>query len=155
MRIQIEKTGECLNFQLRRTSRLVSRHYDDALRPLGLRSNQFTILAVLAQRGPISLTKLADLLEMERSALARNLKPIARKGFVVVSQGTDRRTRSAQLAPAGKRKLGKAWPTWHRAQSELVANVGHNQAAFLMRALSKVRTTLKQKSDTLFTGVSR
>ena len=35
--IAINKTRGCLNFQLRRTSRLLARYYDDALRPFGLR----------------------------------------------------------------------------------------------------------------------
>src|SRR6516225_3392721 len=83
----IEKTRGCLNLHLRRVSRQVSRHYDDALRPVGLRITQFTILAVLAQSGPLSLTDLANLLGMERSALARNLKPIAREVWVVVAPG--------------------------------------------------------------------
>src|SRR6516225_1728379 len=50
--------------------------YDDVLRPLGLRVTQFNLLAVLTQTGPIAITALADLMGMERSALARNLKPI-------------------------------------------------------------------------------
>jgi DNA-binding MarR family transcriptional regulator len=139
---RIEKTRGCLNFQLRRTSREVSRYYDDALRPLGLRISQFNILAILAQTGPISVTDLGNILGMERSALARNLKPIAREGFVVVSQGEDRRTRLAKLAPAGKRKLDAALPRWNRAQNELVAKFGPDQAALLIEVLSRIRAAL-------------
>ena len=139
---EIEKTQGCLNFQLRRTSRQVSRYYDDALRPLGLRITQFSILAVLAQRGPISVTDLAGGLGMERSALARNLKPIARQGFVDVSHGEDRRTRLVKLTPAGKRKLDEALPSWNQAQDELVANLGPDQTALLIQVLSRIRTAL-------------
>jgi DNA-binding MarR family transcriptional regulator len=139
---RIEKTQGCLNFQLRRTSRLVSRYYDDALRPLGLRITQFNILAVLAQSGPISLTHLAKVLGTERSALARNLKPIARKGLVKLVHGEDRRTRMAELAFPGKRKLDEALPIWNRAQNKLVAKLGPDQTALLIQVLSSIRGAL-------------
>ena len=68
---------------------MLGRYYDDALRPMGLRITQFNILAVLAQTGPIAITALAEVLGLERSALARNLKPVTRKRFVIVSTGSD------------------------------------------------------------------
>lgn len=139
---QIEKTQRCLNFQLRRISRPISRYYDDALRPLGLRITQFNILAVLAQSGPISLTNLATLLGMERSALARNLKPVARKGLVKLAHGEDRRTRMVELASPGKRKLIEALPSWTGAQNKLVAKLGPDQTALLIQVLSSIRYAL-------------
>jgi DNA-binding MarR family transcriptional regulator len=138
----IEKTRDCLNFQLRRTSRQVSRYYDDALRSLGLRITQFNILAILAQSGPISLTDLARVVGMERSALARSLKPMARQGFVAVSLGEDRRTRLAKLAPTGMRKLDQALPVWNRVQDKLVVKLGPDQTALLIQVLANTRAAL-------------
>jgi DNA-binding MarR family transcriptional regulator len=140
--VPIEKTRGCLNFQLRKTTRQVSRYYDDALRPLGLRITQFNILAVLAQRGPISVTVLARILGLERSALARNLKPIARGGLVSVAHGDDRRSRLAKLTPAGRRRLHRALPRWNRTQDKLVADLGADQAKALLDILSKVNSLL-------------
>jgi DNA-binding MarR family transcriptional regulator len=138
----IERTRGCLNLHLRRVTRQVSRHYDDALRPVGLRVTQFTILAVLAQTGPLALTGLADLLGMERSALARNLKPIQRSGLVEVLQGQDRRSRLAALTRAGQHKLRQALPKWNDAQNELVDKLGPDQSALLIEVLSRLRIAL-------------
>ena len=132
----------CLNFQLRRTARQVSRYYDDALRPLSLRVSQFNVLAVLAQTGPMAVTELADILGMDRSALARNLKPLARRGLLKVAPGKDRRTRLAALKPAGKRKLASALPEWGRAQERLVARVGRDEALRLAEFLGRLRSAL-------------
>ena len=118
--VSIEKTQGCLNFQLRRTSRLLGRYYDDVLRHLELRVTQFNLLAVLAQTGPIAITALADLMAMERSALARNLKPIERRKLVTVTPGKDKRTRTVKLTPAGRRKLAEALPKWDQAQTRLI-----------------------------------
>ena len=143
--IAINKTRGCLNFQLRRTSRLLARYYDDALRPFGLRITQFNILAVLAQTGPITITALADFVGLERSALARNLKPIARKQFVTIVPGKDKRTRTVKLASAGRRKLKETLPRWDQAQTKLVEKVGRDDASALLRAVGKVDETLRAR----------
>ena len=140
--VPIEKTQGCLNFQLRRTSRLLGRYYDDALRHLGLRVTQFNLLAVLAQTGPIAITALADLVAMERSALARNLKPIERRRLVTVTPGKDKRTRTVKLAPAGRSKLEEALPVWDKAQTRLIRKMEPDGASGLVRALAKIRTAL-------------
>src|SRR5262249_33701635 len=140
--VRIEDTQDCLNFHLRRTSRVVNRHYDDFLRPVGLRAAQFNILAVLAQSGPSSLSDLASVLGIERSALARNLKPITRKGFVVLSYGEDRRRRVTEVTRAGKRKLKQALSKWNRAQTELRAKLGEDQAGLLVQVLAAARKAL-------------
>jgi len=143
--VRIEKTQGCLNFQLRRTSRLLGRYYDDALRPLGLRGTQFNLLAVLAQTGPIAITAFADLVGMERSAVARNLKPIERRKLVTVTPGKDKRTRTVTLAPAGRRKLEEALPEWDQAQTQLIRKMP-NRASGLVQALAKIRTALGEGS---------
>jgi DNA-binding MarR family transcriptional regulator len=141
--IPIKKTKGCVNFQLRRTSRLLARYYDDALRPRGLRITQFNILAVLAQTGPIAITALADFNGMERSALARTLKPIVRLGLVSISPGHDKRTRTVRLAPAGRRKLNATLSAWDRAQTQLIKRIGRDDASALLRVIARVLEVLR------------
>ena len=144
--VPIEKTQGCLNFQLRRTSRLLGRYYDDALRHLGLRITQFNLLAVLVQTGPIAITALAELVGMERSALARNLKPIERRKLVTVIPGKDKRTRTVTLAPAGRRKLEEALPKWDQTQTQLIRKMKPDRASGLVQALAKIRTAIGEES---------
>ena len=144
--VPIEKTQGCLNFQLRRTSRLLGRYYDDALRHLGLRITQFNLLAVLVQTGPIAITALAELVGMERSALARNLKPIERRKLVTVTPGKDKRTRTVTLAPAGRRKLEEALPKWDQTQTQLIRKMKPDRASGLVQALAKIRTAIGEES---------
>jgi DNA-binding MarR family transcriptional regulator len=132
---RLEETRGCLNALIRRTSRIVARHYDDVLKPTGLKSTQFTMLAALAQTGPISLTELASLLGTERSALARNLKPLERSGFAGVSTGDDRRVRIVELTRAGRQKLEKALPHWAKAQGRLAKDLGSSDVSRLVALL--------------------
>lgn len=142
LKTRIEETQTCLYFRFGRTVRLLNRHYDKVLRPIGLRVAQFNILAALAQSGPISVTKLANLIGIERSALARNLKSIARRRWVRLYEGEDRRMLVAEITPAGTNKLTRALPNWKTAQSELVAGLGSAQTTRLLEQLSKIRQIL-------------
>lgn len=118
---RFSEASACLNYNLRRTSRLVNHHYDQALKPAGVRAGQFNLMIPVALRGVFSITGLAALLGMERSALARNLKPLERKGWVRVTVGGDRRTRIVRLTREGERLLLRAYPLWEQAQRDLTS----------------------------------
>ena len=46
--------GACLATRVRQLSRIVTRVYDDAMRPLGITASQYTLLAQLAARDSIT-----------------------------------------------------------------------------------------------------
>lgn len=144
MTVKLEETRGCLNFLLRRTSRIVARHYDDALRPHGLRATQFNVLSVLAQMGSTSLTELANVMAMERSALARNLKPLEREGFVTINSGNDKRTRIADVTTKGRRKLKIALPAWAAAHKAVYAILGSTEGTRLGNAARKAGDRLSR-----------
>ena len=146
MSVKLEDTRGCWNFLLRRTSRIIARHYDVALRPFGLRSTQFNMLAVLAQKGPTSLTELASFLAMERSALARNLKPLERLGYVSIKPGKDKRTRISEVTNAGQKKLMQALPAWSAAQKEVAKSLGDSESARFVRIVQKMGSYLAEQS---------
>lgn len=118
-KVRLSKAATCLNYNLRRTSRLVNRYYEQALKPAGLRAGQFNLMVPVGLSGTLSITQLAELLGMERSALARNLKPLERKHWVTITVGGDRRTRLVRLTREGRRSLRTAYPFWEQAQREL------------------------------------
>jgi DNA-binding MarR family transcriptional regulator len=142
---RLEETRACLNFLVRRTSRIVGRYYDAALKPTGLRATQFNVMSVLAQTGPLSFTKLAAVLGMERSVLARNLKPLERHGFATVSPGNDKRVRVAQLTRRGKLKLRSMLPVWSTAQSQLSRELGARDAGRLVSLLRVLAKRLESR----------
>ena len=67
---------QCNCSTLRSATRVLTQAYDEVLRPSGLRTTQFSILARLAGVGPVPLSELAELLAMDRTTLARNLRPL-------------------------------------------------------------------------------
>jgi DNA-binding MarR family transcriptional regulator len=97
---------------VRRTARTVTRLYDEALRPSGLTGPQFGLLVAVRVLGPVSLTRLAAGSDADRTTLTRNLKLLARDGFVHVETGRDQRTRQVGLTDKGREALARALPLW-------------------------------------------
>jgi len=110
----------CLHTQ--RAARLLARRFDEALRPHGLTSGQFSLLMALNRPAPPRMGAVAGLLAMDRTTLTAALKPLERRGLVLVEQDpADRRSRLLELTPAGLEALAQAVPVWRRVHAELDA----------------------------------
>ena len=103
----------CLCLHAQRAARALARRFDEALRPAGLTSGQFSLLMSLNRPDPPHLGSVAALLAMDRTTLTANLKPLERRGLVEIATDTkDRRARRLRLTPAGRAVLAGAVPIW-------------------------------------------
>ncbi len=114
----------CACTALRKVSRAVTRVYDDRLAAHGMTTTQFAVLRNLAREGRMPLSRLADLLVMERTTLYRALAPIARKGWVTVTPADRGHAKDVALAPAGRAAMDAAEPDWRAVQDDLVGAMG-------------------------------
>src|ERR1700739_3578166 len=102
---------------LRQAARRVTKLYDNALAPIGLGINQYSILARLNRVGPSTIQNLARLLVMDRSTLGHLLRPLEKRGFVKLEVSKqDRRSRMVALTQTGAAVVTKARPRWAAAQ---------------------------------------
>jgi DNA-binding MarR family transcriptional regulator len=127
----------CICNNLRRAARLVTNYYDKLFESTGLRVSQLTILVALYRAGIQTINEMAEKLELDRTTLTRNLKPLAHKGLLTIAPGSDQRTRVVALTPAGEAVLIKALPLWEQAQSYMVEGIGEANAALLLAQLSE------------------
>lgn len=110
----------CLCLHTQRAARRLARHFDEALRPLGLKSGQFSLLMSLNRPQPPTLGSVAELLAMDRTTLTANLKPLARDGLVEVRPDSrDRRARRLVLTGRGHALLARAVPVWTRTHRDI------------------------------------
>ena len=128
----------CTCAAIRQAARRVTRLYDQALAPAGLRITQYPILAWLAATGPAPMGALAERMVMDRATLGHNLRPLEAEGLVTMSVGTDRRSRLVSLTPAGRQKLAEAKPLWRAAQKAFETKFGADEAAALRATMSRV-----------------
>jgi DNA-binding MarR family transcriptional regulator len=121
---ELVQATRCACFSLRKAARAVTQRYDDALRPAGLRTTQFSLLTLLRLAGPAPMTRLAEEAVMDRTTLARNLKVLQRAGLVRVLPGADARVREVEITRTGITKLEEAFPHWQRAQRSMARSLG-------------------------------
>jgi DNA-binding MarR family transcriptional regulator len=136
----LEAIGKaCFALHARMTARLLSRVYDGALRPIGLKLPQFGILGAVEHSALLSETALAERLGLERTTLVRNLKTLVEKGWIEPVPGDGRGLRH-RLTPAGRATLKAAIPLWEAAQrrvEERLVEIDPESARRAMRALRK------------------
>ncbi|MGY5036573.1 MarR family winged helix-turn-helix transcriptional regulator [Streptomyces sp. 900116325] len=132
--------GECCNnLALRKAARYLGATYDKALAPVGLRGTQLSILQQLSVHGEVTITGLADVIAMDRTTMASNLKPLARGGLVTVEpSAADRRARIAAITPDGVARLEAALPLWNAVQAQFEETFGADEAAHLRAYLEAV-----------------
>ena len=136
---QIDDVGrECAALRTRMAARSVTRIYDEAMRPVGLKITQFTLLVAIKMGAPESISQLADHLAMERTTLTRNLQLLEREGLVEVGPEGYRRARSMRLTKTGEAKLKKALPIWQATQDRMVAALGKDRWTDARRHLEEL-----------------
>jgi DNA-binding MarR family transcriptional regulator len=124
----------CLCLHAQRAARSLGRRFDEALRPIGLTSGQFSLLNALNRpappsmapvAAPPSMAPVAALLGMDRTTLTAALKPLQRRGLVAVEpDANDRRGRRLRLTAEGSALLARAAPVWMRTHAEVEARLG-------------------------------
>jgi DNA-binding MarR family transcriptional regulator len=137
-KLTVEKYMDCVCFNLRKTARAITQLYDEALRPSGLRCTQFSLLIAATRLEPVTVTHLAEIVVMDRTTLARNLRPLEKKGLMNVTPGDDQRTRIVTLTTRGKEVLARALPLWEKAQARVVRGMGQERWTALEANLKDV-----------------
>ncbi len=114
----------CVCATLRKATRSVTQFFDNTLRPSGLRSTQFHILAEVRGAGEATVTELTKLLVMDQTTLTRSLALLERNGLLTTVPKPDGRLKSVRLTVKGNRALAFAFPLWSAAQEKMVGAIG-------------------------------
>jgi DNA-binding MarR family transcriptional regulator len=111
---------DCYCTQLRRASGGVTKIYDEALRPQGLRITQFSLLRGLGRLGTATLTELSDELALDRTTMSRSVQVLIDAGWVDASVGEkDGREKILKLNDRGRKTIQDAMPLWSKAQARV------------------------------------
>jgi DNA-binding MarR family transcriptional regulator len=138
---------DCMCASLRRASRGLTQFYEEALRPLGLRSSQFTILQALSIAREVSQGVLGEILSMDSTTLTRTLKTMSREGWIAERRGKDRRERLLSLSDAGRDRFNLAVPAWETAQAQLKREMGCQRWGDLLRLTNELKTLPIQRGE--------
>lgn len=139
----------CFCLHAQRAARVVARRFDDALRPVGLKSGQFSLLISLNRPEAPTIGSVATLLAMDRTTLTANLKPLERRGLLeVVPDAKDKRTRRLVLTDEGRALLEAATPIWCRTHEMIETAFEPGAAAALRRGLGALSAGVVAAAET-------
>ena len=131
---------ECVAVRLRLLNRVVTKLYDDALRPFGLKVSQLNVLVAAGKLGLARPREVCRRLHLDTSTLSRNVERLRARGWVEVVSGRDARTQPFRLTPAGKRLLERVIPAWAQAQGRARALLGKEGWTWLGSATRELRS---------------
>lgn len=118
----------CFCIRLRRIAQKVTDFYDKIIKPSGVSANQFFLLVNLNFTEGCGIGELAQRVKLEKSTLARTLRPLLLSGLVVDKSSEKSRKRQLHVSSLGKDTLEKALPLWKKAQEEMTIRLemGHD-----------------------------
>lgn len=132
-----EAISDCIATRLRLLTRVVTKLYDDALRPFGLTVSQMSLLAVAAYRGTIRQAAVGTQLQMDNSTLSRNLERMRDAGWLEELSEPDARVHSHKLTESGQTLFERAMPAWRVAQRRANELIGESGVIALRRFAKK------------------
>ena len=138
---------ECYCTQFRRSANALTSVYDNALRPVGLKITQLTLLRGLDRLGSATYNEIASELSLDKTTISRNVKLLIDAGWVNVSSDEDARYKLATLSPAGARVLKEAEPYWRAAQNQVEKEVKKFMKGPAKAALLDALETLQKVGD--------
>jgi DNA-binding MarR family transcriptional regulator len=130
----------CLSANLRRTERLVTRHYDAYLEPSGVSAVQLPILGIVAVAAEPTFRLLADELELDRSTLSRNLSVLERNGMLTIGPSSGPKPGKIALTAKGRNMLRRAHTLWRQAHRALEKALSSEELAAGLTFLRGLRS---------------
>lgn len=135
-----ELIDACACTRLRTAARMMTRAYDDALRPSGVTAAQLAILAAVDVDHSTSIAELSKRLSLDRTTLSRNLKPLEQAKWIRLGDEGWRRSKTVHVTADGKQRLARATALWEAAQTAFLKRFGKSEWKRLERDLKAVAT---------------
>ncbi len=129
----------CLCAVTRKAGRILTRHYDNYLKPSGLKTTQFSMLVNIVRNPATTVSELAKLLAMDQTTVTRNLRVLVKSGYIHVEpEVADQRIKRIQIADMGMSKMNEAGPLWEKAQLNMERVLGRASIEGLLSTFKKM-----------------
>lgn len=131
---------KCHCLKMRRSAENVIRFYDHVLSPSGVTVRQYSLLSIIAEKPGCSVRELSDAAELDRSTLARSLKPLMQTGYIEDRKEKSARNSVLYLTKVGADICSQAASLWQKAQEEYEEKVGRDRVTELESLLELLQT---------------
>ncbi|WP_332651281.1 MarR family winged helix-turn-helix transcriptional regulator [Lysinibacillus sp. 54212] len=119
--------------------RFLVNRLNDTLKEFGLYNSQWTILFLLHQEGPMSLTSIWKYLNVEAPTITRTVARLEKLGLVERQQGDDRREKIVSLTPEAIELFPKVENSIMTFEEKMVSNLTGEEQEQLAMLLKKMK----------------
>lgn len=137
-----EKTAyksQCYCMNLRRAANAITDYYDKALKEIGISVSQYSLLVNLERMETASTSELAERVNLDRSTLVRNLKPLLEQEWILDYAREGARSHKFAVSEKGRALLTQGKPLWDRAQEDVKNCLTEAETETLLRLLRKLQ----------------
>lgn len=131
---------KCHCLKMRRSAGNVIKFYDNILSPSGVTVRQYSLLNKIAENEGCSVRELSDATELDRSTLARSLKPLMKAGYIEDRKEKSARNSMLYLTKEGLETCNCASELWAEAQKEYEDKIGKDKVRELESILELLQT---------------
>jgi DNA-binding MarR family transcriptional regulator len=126
-------------YMLGRAAARVQAMGEEDLEPLGITPREYSVLAVLAERSPLTQTRIAETLGFDRTTILKLGAALERKGLVMRARDEhDRRAYAVELTAQGDRLRTRALTLLLDCEERFLTQLAGEQRDQLHDLLSRV-----------------
>ncbi|HCI4375919.1 TPA: winged helix-turn-helix transcriptional regulator [Klebsiella pneumoniae] len=135
----LDMSSPCYCKNLRDFTRKMTAIYDAELNAYGINIAQYSLMRLVINNNPVSLTRLGDIAGLDRSTVGRNVTVLARKGWLQVDRdGMDKRQQQVSITPEGEALIRDAFPSWQRCQHIIEERLGADNVMALQNIFHQI-----------------
>lgn len=120
-------------------NRYLVNQLNDVLKQHGLFNSQWTILFLLYQNGPMSLTSIWKYLNVEAPTITRTVTRLETLGWVERQQGNDKREKIIALTLFAVEQFPSVEASIMAFELEMIKNLDHEEQQLLIDLLEKMK----------------
>jgi DNA-binding MarR family transcriptional regulator len=139
---------KCACAAVRQAARVVTQIYEEELRQQ-LPMPQFGLLSLIDRHPGCNQATLAGILDFDKTTLSRNLKLLAKNGWIGHARSDDQRERGYHLTAGGAKLLKAAKPGWKRAQKRLRSAMTGGQWEAMWRTFGNITRAARESRKKL------
>lgn len=129
----------CHCLKMRRSAENVIQFYDSILAPSGVTVRQYSLLSAISEHSGCNVRELSEATLLDRSTLARSLKPLIHSGYIKDQKAAGARDSVLELTEKGTSVCKEASELWKIAQRRFETKLSKEQ----LTALESILTILQ------------
>lgn len=133
---------QCICTNLRMASRISTKVYNRALKPLSINCNQYAILVNISRYQPMYQHELANHLDIDLATISRALLVLKKRGFIEINRGEVKNTRLISLTDQGETITLQALEIWKKTQNQIIEEFGNNEWSDLLSKIEDLKSVL-------------